>query len=50
MWMVADQTHDGITYMKLFSSESRAKNHAREKNREISIKDYFKVSPIEVTQ
>ena len=35
--------YDGIEYLKLFKSEASAKVHAREKNREDGLKDYYKV-------
>lgn len=43
IYAVENVTWDGIEYQKLFRSEASAKVHARKKNREIGIKDYYKV-------
>lgn len=42
--------YDGVEYMKLFKSKASAKVHAREKNREIGLKDWYRVYEEEVNE
>ena len=48
VWAVLLDSWDGIVYYRLFASESSAKVHARAKNRECGIKDYYKVRKEEI--
>ncbi len=41
---------DGVEYLKLFKSEASAKAHSRKKNREVGIKDYYKVYEEEIEE
>jgi hypothetical protein len=50
IYAVELSTWDGIEYQKLFSSESKAKEHSRKKNRDIGIKNYYKVVKKEVEE